>query len=98
MDGGVSATEDGAAVEDDASSGEAETAQRRLQEDEADTAASSSPGITNPVYCIGAGDSFLFTITDPYHYPVYLRDSLLNTNADFDYGAFLDLADEMTKE
>lgn len=104
LDGGVgpaddtassSPVEDGAAVENAASSGEAGAAQRRLEEAEADTGA--PPGITNPVYCIGAGSSFLFTIADPYHYPVYLRDSVLNTNPDFDYGAFLDLADEMGK-
>jgi len=50
------------------------------------------------VYCLTEGDSFLFTISDPDHYPVYLRDSVMNTNPDFDYGALLDLAAEMQKK
>jgi len=54
-------------------------------------AAGSISKVLNPVYCIVVGSSFLFTISDPKHYPVYLRDSVLNTNPDFDYGAFLDL-------
>lgn len=54
--------------------------------------------VRNPVYCIVVGSSFLFTISDPKHYPIYLRDSVLNTNPDFDYGAFLDLQGEMAKK
>jgi len=41
------------------------------------------------------GDSMLFTITDPYHYPVYLKDSVMNSNEEFDYGSFLTLASSM---
>jgi len=52
----------------------------------------SNTGFSNPVYCISVGDSFLFTITDPMHYPVYMKDSVMNTNPRFDYGSFLDLA------
>jgi hypothetical protein len=40
----------------------------------------------------------MFTISDPTHYPVYLKDSVLNTNPNFDYGTFLDLADDMEKK
>lgn len=58
---------------------------RELQAVQAD-----SSTVKNPVYCITVGSSFLFTVSDPKHYPVYLRDSVLNTNPDFDYGAFLD--------
>jgi hypothetical protein len=47
------------------------------------------------LYCLLTGDTFLFTISDPKHYPTYLKDSVLNTNADFDYGAFLKLQSEM---
>jgi len=64
--------------------------QRGLQAGEADTA-----GLTNPVYCLLTGDTFLFTISDPRHYPTYLKDSVLNTNDNFDYGGFLKLASEM---
>jgi hypothetical protein len=35
----------------------------------------------------------VFTIRDPTHYPVYLKDSVMNSNPSFDYGAFLILAD-----
>jgi hypothetical protein len=31
----------------------------------------------------------VFTITDPTHYPVYLKDSVMNSNPSFDFGAFL---------
>lgn len=66
---------------------------RGLQDAGADAAT-----VQNPVYCLAADDSFMFTISDPEHYPVYLRDSVMNTNPDFDYGAFLDLASEMKKK
>jgi hypothetical protein len=33
----------------------------------------------------------MFNIPDSIHYPVYMRDSALNSNKNFDYGAFLDL-------
>jgi len=42
--------------------------------------------ILNPVFCLDAGESMLFTISDPYHYPVYLKDSVMNSNPSFDYG------------
>jgi hypothetical protein len=31
----------------------------------------------------------LFSIPTPYHYPIYMRDSVLNSNAQFDFGQFL---------
>ena len=37
----------------------------------------------------------LFTIRDPKHYPVYLKDSIMNSNPSFDYGQFLILATQM---
>ena len=47
--------------------------------------------IFNPVYCINQGDSFMFNIPDPEHYPIYMRDSVINSNPTFDYGAFIEL-------
>ena len=51
----------------------------------------------NPTSCLAVGESMLFSIgtTDPgaRNYPVYLKDSFVNSNADFDYGAFRDLAE-----
>ena len=37
----------------------------------------------------------LFTIRNAKHYPVYLKDSVMNSNPNFDYGQFLILADQM---
>jgi hypothetical protein len=37
----------------------------------------------------------VFTIRNPIHYPVYLKDSVMNSNPSFDYGQFLILADQM---
>ena len=56
----------------------------------------SSNSIKNPVVCVAVSDSMLFSIASPYHYPVYLKDSVLNSNANFDYGQFLALAQQMT--
>eukprot|EP00347_Sterkiella_histriomuscorum_P018896 403343756 len=52
-------------------------------------------GITNPVFCINIGTSKLFTISDPTHYPVYLKGSVMNSNPSFDYGQFLILETSM---
>lgn len=45
--------------------------------------------------CVSKDDSLMFTIKDPLHYPVYLKDSVMNSNPSFDYGSFLILADQM---
>ena len=45
--------------------------------------------------CLNSGDSMAFTVSDPTHYPVYLKDSVMTSNPSFDYGAFLILADQM---
>lgn len=59
----------------------------------------SDPGITRPVQCLKVGDSVTWvirTLTDgTVSYPVYLRDSLINTNPYFDYSAFRQLGDEV---
>ncbi|OMJ93310.1 hypothetical protein SteCoe_3776 [Stentor coeruleus] len=54
----------------------------------------ASAGISNPVICISLNDTYIFSISKD-HYPVYSKDSLLNTNKDFDYGAFQQLASLM---
>ena len=53
--------------------------------------------IFNPIYCIKEMDSFLFSIEDPNHFPVYMKNSVMNTNAIFDYGAFQILEEEMLR-
>lgn len=42
--------------------------------------------IFNPVYCIKQHDKFIFTIDSPTHFPVYMKNSVMNTNEIFDYG------------
>ena len=54
-------------------------------------ALSSEPTILNPLVCINIKDVILFSISNT-NYPVYDKDSLLNTNPVFDYGSFRDLA------
>jgi hypothetical protein len=49
--------------------------------------------ITNPIVCIIAGNMIEFAVdSTTKSYPVYMKDSLLNTNDQFDYGGFLNLA------
>ena len=40
----------------------------------------------------------IFSIPTPYHYPVYMRDSVLNNNPSFDYGQFLQLEKNMKRK
>lgn len=37
----------------------------------------------------------LFEINSPDHYPIYLKDSLVNSNPAFDFGQFKDLENTM---
>lgn len=49
--------------------------------------------ITNPVTCITANNMIEFNVdSSTKSYPVYMKDSLLNTNSAFDYSGFLNLA------
>ena len=41
--------------------------------------------IRNPVICLTQGSALLFENLSKTHYPAYLKDSLINTNPDFDY-------------
>jgi hypothetical protein len=49
------------------------------------------PTLYNPAVCLIAGESVLFDVSNR-QYPVYLKDSLLNTNPQFDYSAFRQLS------
>lgn len=52
-----------------------------------------SPTITNPVICVKVGAVILFDVNpDQRQYPVYLKDSTLNTNQEFDRAPFDQLA------
>ena len=50
-----------------------------------------TPTMSNPIVCISAGSSVIFDITNT-QYPIYLKDSLLNTNPSFDYWEFRKLS------
>lgn len=64
---------------------------RRLQSTAAN--ADDAQFITNPVVCTTQGSAMLFDSLSEEKYPVYLKDSLLNTNQNFDYGQFTALPD-----
>jgi hypothetical protein len=64
-------------------SADSEATQRRLETD---------AELSNPAVCVSAGDSIVFDVTSDA-YPVYVKDSLVNTNSEFDYAAFRDLAE-----
>ena len=51
---------------------------------------SSSPSLKNPIVVISVQDSIVFDLGGGY-YPQYVKDSLLNTNPNFDYSAFRNL-------
>ena len=51
---------------------------------------SSYPVLPNPIVSLKTGDSVIFDITKQ-NYPKYVKDSLLNTNPDFDYSKFREL-------
>jgi len=53
--------------------------------------ASTSAYISNPVVCKTLGSAMLWQSLSVDKYPVYVKDSLLNTNDDFDFGEFSDL-------
>lgn len=47
------------------------------------------------IQCIQPYDAISFQVSKK-HFPVYIRDSIYNTNKDFDYGAFVRLETKMT--
>lgn len=49
---------------------------------------SVSAYISNPVVCKTLGSAMIWERLNKDKYPVYVKDSLLNTNADFDFGEF----------
>ena len=60
--------------------------------------ATSSSDITDPLICINEEDTVMFEIGAIDHYPVYKKDSLLNSNGDFDYGAFKTLEAQLVAQ
>jgi len=52
-------------------------------------------GYYNPTLCLQAGESVFWELDSAAHYPVYQKDNFLNSNQDFDYGVFEQLADQL---
>ena len=50
-------------------------------------------GISNPTTCLRFNEAMLFGV-DNENYPVYDEKNLYNTNPNFDFGAFSDLAEQ----
>ncbi|XP_030820643.1 NF-kappa-B inhibitor zeta-like [Camarhynchus parvulus] len=51
-------------------------------------------GILNPITCISSSVTLLFLLT-PQHFPLYDVNNLYNTNAEFDWGDFRSLREEI---
>jgi hypothetical protein len=61
-----------------------------------DTAQTQIIGVSQPLVCLQLGEGIIWDISaSKSHYPIYLKDSLLNTNKNFDYGDFRKLSDIM---
>ena len=62
--------------------------------------ATDAVGIDLPLICLEYGESMVWDLSsgDKNHYPVYEKDSLLNTNANFDYGPFRALAERLQSD
>jgi len=69
---------------------------RQLQSTGDAASVTSSPLVGNPLMCIRLSDAVMWDLRGGDNaYPVYLKDSLLNTNPTFDYGQFRRLATAM---
>jgi hypothetical protein len=78
--------DEGEEGEEDRSGGQ--HARRRL----ATSLSADDKKLSNPVVCIQAQDTVMFDVSNA-DYPVYVKDSLLNTNPDFDFSEFIKLAE-----
>jgi hypothetical protein len=62
---------------------------RRFLQSQGSTGGSGATTIKNPVICMPEGSALLFTSLSPKNYPVYLKDSLINTKPNFDFSKFI---------
>ncbi|MFN3545843.1 MAG: hypothetical protein ACK4UX_13440, partial [Thiobacillus sp.] len=75
-----------ASADETAAASAASAARRLLQQGPAPAAVL---GVQQPVLCVRQGGGVLFDLTGgAARFPVYLKDSLLNTNPAFDFGEF----------
>lgn len=49
----------------------------------------TNDAIKNPVVCMAQGSALLFENLSTKNYPVYEKESLINTNPNFDFSKFL---------
>jgi hypothetical protein len=70
-----------------------ETETRYLQA----TANQGGTVINNPIICLPQGSALMFENLSAKNYPVYQKDSLINTNPSFDFSKFLLLATTLKK-
>jgi len=64
----------------------------------APAAAENAKKLFNPVLCMQEGDAVFFNVdSKKKQYPIYAKDSILNTNSDFDFGPFETLADMINR-
>ena len=58
----------------------------------------NSDPVLSPLLCIKTSDTVVFSLNPKQNFPVYLKNSLLNTNKNFDYAAFKELANRMRSQ
>jgi len=64
----------------------------------APAATDNAKKLFNPVLCMQEGDAVFFNVdSKKKQYPIYAKDSILNTNSDFDFGPFETLADMINR-
>ena len=74
---------------------------RRLLEAQRRTLKGAAPEkepIRNPVVCMPEGSALLFENLSPKNYPVYNKESLINTNPTFDFSKFVLLAETLNNQ
>lgn len=72
-----------------------EEATAEVTEPVSELSQANSNYISNPVVCKTLGSAILWNNLSPTKYPIYSKDSLLNTNDDFDFGEFTDLPEKL---
>ena len=70
-----------------------DTGNRRRRRAVANTPQLTVQGISNPTTCLRYNEAILFGVSND-NYPVYDEKNLYNTNPNFDFGAFSDLAEQ----
>ena len=78
---------------DGATNGTSGSSRRRRAISTTQAPSSNLTGVANPTACLLHGEPLLFGVNNNY-FPEYDESSLYNTNPNFDFGAFKDLAEK----